>query len=142
MLNVNEDDAAVIPEEEPVSYPVIIRKNSMVPTKDNLHHLVGEGVHLIEEAYRLDNDSITVSDTMSILTSGTNVCIRERQLHNSRIYLVNSTKIPTGKFIVVLPNSNLPQVRVKLVHRIGIDDVDVERTILEHDAVYSEINNR
>lgn len=142
VLNVNEDDAAVIPEEEPVSYPVIIRKNSMVPTKDNLHHLVGEGVHLIEETYRLDNDSITVSDTMSILTSGTNVCIRERQLHNSRIYLVNSTKIPTGKFIVILPNSNLPQVRVKLVHRIGIDDIDVERTILEHDAVYSEINNR
>ena len=142
VLNVNEDDAAVMPEEEPVSYPVIIRKNSMLPTKDNLHHLVGEGVHLIEEAYRLDNDSITVSDTMSILTSGTNVCIRERQLHNSRIYLVNSTKIPTGKFIVILPNSNLPQVRVKLVHRIGIDDVDVERTILEHDAVYSEINNR
>lgn len=141
VLNVNEDDAAVIPEEEPVSYPVIIRKNSMVPTKDNLHHLVGEGVHLIEETYRLDNDSITVSDTMSILTSGTNVCIRERQLHNSRIYLVNSAKIPTGKFIVILPNTNLPQVRVKLVHRIGIDDIDVERTILEHDAVYSDLNN-
>lgn len=137
----NEDNATVMPEEEPVSYPVIIRKNSMLPTKDNLHHLVGEGVHLIEEAYRLDNDSITVSDTMSILTSGTNVCIRERQLHNSRIYLVNSTKIPTGKFIVILPNGNLPQVRVKLVHRIGIDDVDVERTILEHDAVYSKIDN-
>ena len=134
-----EDDAPVIPEEEPVSYPVIIRKNSMVPTKDNLHHLVGEGVRLVEEAYNLDNDSITVSDTMSIFTSDTNVCIRERQLHNSRIYLVNSAKIPTGKFIVILPNTNLPQVRVNLVHRIGIDDVDVERTILEHDAVYSEI---
>ena len=138
----NEDDAPVIPEEEPTSYPVIIRTNSIVPSKDNLHHLVGEGVSLVEEAYRLDNDSITVSDTLSVLTKGDHVCIREHQLQHSRIYLVNSDKLIGGKIIVVLPNVTLPQVRVNLVHRIGVDNLDTERTILEHDAVYSEITNQ
>lgn len=138
----NEDDAPVIPEEEPTSYPVIIRTNSVVPSKDNLHHLVGEGVHLVEEAYRLDKESITVSDTLSVFTKGDHVCIREHQLQHSRIYLVNSDKLIGGKIIVVLPNVTLPQVFVNLVHRIGVDNLDTERTILEHDAVYSEITNQ
>lgn len=142
VLNVNEDDAIVMPEEEPVSYPVIIRTNSIVPSKDNLHHLVGEGVHLVEEAYRLDKESITVSDTLSVFTKGDHVCIREHQLRHSRLYLVNSDKVLGGKFIVVLPNVTLPQVFVNLVHRIGVDNLDTERAVLEHDRVYGEINNQ
>lgn len=142
VLNVNEDDAIVMPEEEPVSYPVIIRTNSVVPSKDNLHHLVGEGVRLVEEAYHLDKESITVSDTLSVLTKGDHVCIREHQLQHSRLYLVNSDKLIGGKFIVVLPNVTLPQVRVNLVHRIGADNLDTERAVLEHDRVYGEINNQ
>lgn len=120
-------------------YPVIIRNSSVTPTKENVQHLIAEGVRLIEEAYQRDNTSITVSDTVSVMSDKTDSGFRESRLRHSRIYRVSSDTLLTGQFIVILPNTTIPQVRAELAHRIGVDSEAIEEMVFDHDYLYGDM---
>lgn len=130
-----------LPEKEEDYYPVIMRASSIPATKDNLHHLIGEGIRLLQEAYLIDDKSITMSDTIGIDDEGCIDGVRRTVLTNTRVYYISSDKISTGNMIVVLPPTNLPEVRTALSHCILLDNVATEELIRKHDDHYRALQN-
>ena len=130
-----------LPENEEDYYPVIMRASSIPATKDNLHHLIGEGVRLLQEAYLIDDKSITMSETIGIEDERCIDGVRRTVLTNTRVYYISSDKISTGNMIVVLPPTNLPEVRTALSHCIWIDNVATEALIRKHDDHYRALEN-
>ena len=130
-----------LPEKEEDYYPVIMRASSISATKDNLHHLIGEGVRLLQEAYLIDDKSITMSDTIGIEDERCIDGVRRTVLTNTRVYYISSDKISTGNMIVVLPPTNLPEVRTALSHCILLDSVATEELIRKHDDHYRALQN-
>ena len=130
-----------LPEKEEDYYPVIMRASSIPATKDNLHHLIGEGIRLLQEAYLIDDKSITMSDTIGIDDERCIDGVRRTVLTNTRVYYISSDKISTGNMIVVLPPTNLPEVRTALSHCILLDNVATEELIRKHDDHYRALQN-
>lgn len=130
-----------LPEKEEDYYPVIMRASSIPATKDNLHLLIGEGVRLLQEAYLIDDKSITMSDTIGIDDEQCIDGVRRTVLTNTRVYYISSDKISTGNMIVVLPPTNLPEVRTALSHCIWMDNLATEELIRKHDDHYRALQN-
>lgn len=130
-----------LPEKEEDYYPVIMRASSIPATKDNLHHLIGEGIRLLQEAYLIDDKSITMSDTIGIDDERCIDGVRRTVITHTRVYYISSDKISTGNMIVVLPPTNLPEVRTALSHCILLDNVATEELIRKHDDHYRALQN-
>ena len=132
---------ATEPEKDEDYYPVIMRVSSIPATKDNLHLLIGEGVRLLQEAYQLDDKSITMSDTIGIEGERCTDGIRRTVLSKTRVYCISSDKISTGNMLVVLPITNIPDVRTALSHCIWLDNLGTEALIRKHDDHYRALEN-
>lgn len=135
------NNVAAEPEKDEDYYPVIIRVSRIPAIKDNLHHLIGEGIRLLQEAYQLDDKSITMSDTIGIEDEQCIDGVRRTVLTNTRVYYISSDKISTGNMIVVLPPTNLPEVRTALSHCIWMDNLATEELIRKHDDYYRALQN-
>lgn len=132
---------AAEPEKDEDYYPVVMRASSIPATKDNLHHLIGEGIRLLQEAYQLDDKSITMSETIGIDDEQCIDGVRRTVLTHTRVYYISSDKISTGNMLVVLPSISLPEVRTALSYCIWIDNVATEALIRKHDDHYRALEN-
>ena len=132
---------AAEPEKDEDYYPVIMRASSIPATKDNLHHLIGEGIRLLQEAYQLDDKSITMSEMIGIDDEQCIDGVRRTVLTHARVYYISSDKISTGNMLVVLPSISLPEVRTALSYCIWIDNVATEALIRKHDDHYRALEN-
>ena len=129
------------PEKDEDYYPVVMRASSIPATKDNLHHLIGEGIRLLQEAYQLDDKSITMSEMIGIDDEQCIDGVRRTVLTHTRVYYISSDKISTGNMLVVLPSISLPEVRTALSYCIWIDNVATEALIRKHDDHYRALEN-
>ncbi len=134
-------NVAAEPEKDEDYYPVIMRVSRIPAIKDNLHHLIGEGIRLLQEAYQLDDKSITMSEAIGIDDEQCIDGVRRTVLTHTRVYYISSDKISTGNMLVVLPSISLPEVRTALSYCIWIDNVATEALIRKHDDHYRALEN-
>ena len=135
------NNVAAEPEKDEDYYPVIMRVSRIPAIKDNLHHLIGEGIRLLQEAYLIDDKSITMSETIGIDDEQCIDGVRRTVLTHTRVYYISSDKISTGNMLVVLPSISLPEVRTALSYCIWIDNVATEALIRKHDDHYRALEN-
>ena len=82
-----------------------------------------------------------MSDTIGIDDERCIDGVRRTVLTHTRVYYISSDKISTGNMIVVLPPTNLPEVRTALSHCILLDNVATEELIRKHDDLYRSLQN-